>query len=127
MHNKAIEIKNDAGQYNLYTNNCNQIAQTILSAGGKDFAPNSFDWIDTIPNFVRDNLKNSIKGNTTSALELNIASYLDNNYIIDSKWEYIYGNIGELKNSASILNENKYNEKWNFVFDSLPNVNINCK
>ena len=72
-------------------------------------------------------MENSIKGNITSALELNIASYLNNNYIIDSKWEYIYGNIGELKNITLILNENKYNEKWNFVFDNLPNVNINCK
>lgn len=41
--------------------------------------------------------------------------------------KYIYGNIGELKNIASMLNNNKYDERKHFAFSNLPNVNANCK
>ena len=46
--------------YNLYNHNCNQVAQTILSAGGKDFAVTDFDFFDTMPNRVIYNLLNDI-------------------------------------------------------------------
>lgn len=38
MHNKAMEIRKNPGTYQVFTHNCNQVAQEILSAGGKDFA-----------------------------------------------------------------------------------------
>ena len=50
--------------------------------------------LSDVPFMTIINLVPFIAGNVTSALELNIANYLDNNYVIDSKWEYIYGNIG---------------------------------
>ena len=53
MHSEAIRIRDNPGYYNLYNHNCNQVAQIILSAGGKDFAPSEFDWIGTMPNVVK--------------------------------------------------------------------------
>ena len=52
MYEKALEIRDNPGQYNLWTHNCNQVAQTILAAGGKDFASTEFDGLDTRPNAV---------------------------------------------------------------------------
>ncbi len=60
MYDKALEIRNDPGQYNLWTHNCNQVAQTILAAGGKDFAPMEFDGLDTRPNAVYEKKTNEI-------------------------------------------------------------------
>lgn len=60
MHKEAIKIRDNPGWYNLYNHNCNQVAQTILSAGGKDFAPNTFNWQGTIPNLVKIAINESI-------------------------------------------------------------------
>ena len=60
MHNRALEIRDNPGIYKLLDHNCNQVAQDILSAGGKDFASNKFNWIGTIPNVVKTELNLSI-------------------------------------------------------------------
>ena len=60
MHKEAIKIRDNPGWYNLYNHNCNQVAQIILSAGGKDFAPNTFNWQGTIPNLVKTAVNESI-------------------------------------------------------------------
>lgn len=36
------------------------VAQIILQAGGKDFAPDNFDWINTRPNSVYNNIVDEI-------------------------------------------------------------------
>lgn len=36
----------------IFFPDCNQVAQTILAAGGKDFASTEFDGLDTRPNAV---------------------------------------------------------------------------
>lgn len=52
MYKAAMDIRNNPGTYQMLFHNCNQVAQTILAAGGKDFAPNEFDMFDTRPDAV---------------------------------------------------------------------------
>ena len=56
MYEAAMEIRRNPEKYQLFTHNCNQVAQMILAAGGKDFAPNEFDDIGTRPNTVYDRM-----------------------------------------------------------------------
>lgn len=63
MYNEAMKIRENPNQYQLFKNNCNQTAQQILAAGGKDFASMDFDWFDTRPNAVYDNEKEEILQN----------------------------------------------------------------
>ncbi len=56
MYDKAMEIRNNPEKYQLTNHNCNQVAQLILEAGGRNFAPANFDWLDTRPNNVYRNM-----------------------------------------------------------------------
>ena len=98
MHSKAIQIRDNPGWYNLYNHNCNQVVQIILSAGGKDFAPISFDWMGTIPNNVRDNLMLAIKysSNPENVTIANLSNtYTDLAYTSYIGW--ICGKIGDFQ------------------------------
>ena len=55
IHDAAMDLRNNPGTYSLLNNNCNQNAQKLLAAGGVDFAPDSFDWMKTCPNYVYNN------------------------------------------------------------------------
>ena len=64
MHDTAMKIRENPGEYNLWNHNCGQVAQMILQAGGKDFAATKFDWFNTRPNSVYENITKDIdKGN----------------------------------------------------------------
>ena len=56
MYDKAMEIRNNPEKYQLINHNCNQVTQLILEAGGRNFAPANFDWLDTRPNNVYRNM-----------------------------------------------------------------------
>lgn len=80
MYAKAMELRQDYIQngthYNVFTNNCNQNVQMILAAGGKQFATEEFDWIDTMPNWVYLNMIDKIRKGEYSG--------------------YLYGNLSDL-------------------------------
>ena len=50
-----MALRDNPGTYSLFTNNCNQNAQKLLQAGKVNFAPDSFDWMKTCPNYVYNN------------------------------------------------------------------------
>ena len=56
MHNAAMKIRKNPGKYNLWNHNCGQVAQLILEAGEKGFAKTKFDWLNTRPNTVYNNI-----------------------------------------------------------------------
>lgn len=60
MHDKALSIRENPEKYHLFNHNCNQVAQIILRAGGKDFASSKFDWLNTRPKSVYDDIVNEI-------------------------------------------------------------------
>lgn len=64
MKDKAEELRNmyltEHTYYGVFTNNCNQNVQMILNAAGKGFAPEGFDWFDTMPNHVYANMVKEI-------------------------------------------------------------------
>ena len=60
MHDKAMQIRDNPGKYNLWNHNCGQVAQLILQAGDKNFAATKFAWWNTRPNSVYDNIVDEI-------------------------------------------------------------------
>ena len=80
MHSKAMGIRQNPGIYNLWSHNCNMVAQTILGAGGKSFAPAEFDYWGTRPDTVYNEIVEAInKGEYPGWLygDLNSFHYAD--------------------------------------------------
>ena len=93
MHEKAMQIREYPGFYNLYNHNCNQVAQIILSAGGKDFDTDKFDWIGTMPNVVKTKMRIGI---FFSNLGSDIYEFLIGD-VDKHRIEILYGEIGDFQ------------------------------
>ena len=101
MHQEALSIRNNPGQYNLYYNNCNQIAQQILSAGGKQFDYSRGFNVNTMPNTVRNNIIEAIKhSKNPNDINVSIPSNTFNNY---PYWDWKFGTIKELGKYINIV------------------------
>ena len=64
MHDRAMQIRKNPGTYGLTYHNCNQVAQDILSAGGKNFTTPYYNGsvIETIPNVIKTEMRLNILG-----------------------------------------------------------------
>lgn len=119
MHREAIRIRDNPGWYNLYNHNCNQVAQTILSAGGKDFTPNAFNWQGTIPNLVKTAVNENIRS-TWYTYALNYIKYktvIPNTIanIAADGFEDYFAEYNIAKYLKDILNVKILNENNNYV------------
>ena len=115
MHSEAIRIRDNPGWYNLYNHNCNQVAQTILSAGGKDFAPNTFNWQGTIPNLVKIAINESINPTWFSNVLDSIDGVADVGYVAISGLEGLIGENDITRYLKEILNVDIINSNNSYI------------
>ena len=105
MQERAEDIRNSPGWYNLFGHNCNQVAQNILSAGGKDFDSQKFSWLATRPNSVRDILMMGINSQPSIVSAPSNAGFDESKVELYRTWEY--GRIGDLEYLFSCIEKLK--------------------